>query len=1072
MFPFLRCLLVCILAAPLFADEAGAPKKKDDRYPANTSLGDDAQTAVKKFAVAPVLQVEVWASEPLLANPVALAFDDAGRAYVAETGRRRSSVPDIRKYDEWVVPNLALRSVEDRLAFFQAKFPESAKAKPTKERLDHNGDGQFDWRDLAVESERIRVVEDADGDGKADRSRVLAEGFHTPVTGTGAGVVVHGGEVFYTCVPDLWRIRADGTQEKLLTGFGVHVAYSGHDMHGAKVGPDGRLYFSIADCGAKVVSKEGQVIDVADTGAIFRCELDGSRLELVAKGLRNPQSLAWNDVGDLFTGDNNADGGDKARWIHVVEGADYGWRIGWQFLPKLGAWNSEGMWHLEAGEKHLAILPPVAHIGHGPAGIAYYPGTGLPEAYRDHFFYADFPGGIRAFKLTPKGASYTVENPGDILQDNKPQNLIGKVLWNLYPSDVAFAPGGGLFVLDWVEGWEKTGKGRIFRVFAPEADAAARATKKLLNEGFAKRSDDELAKLLGHADQRVRLGAQFALVAKKNWETLGAVAASQQAPLLARLHAIWGLARIVGTTKSSGPVLAALLARLGDPEPEVRAQAAKALGEMRVADARPALTSALADPAPRVRLFAALAAIKVGIPSASLERAMSDGDLHVRYAARVAVNQWDDNVQAVHDLPIPEKWPQIAALAVKPGLREPEWRRAVNANYLLGTEAAAQRLGEVAMNEKAPGAQRVFALESLAIWNQPFGRDRITGLWRDLPPRSEAKGAAEVAVKILSALLRDKDDAVRLAAVELAGAQKVLGAETNLLALAGDAQAGGKVRAAALRALAALDAPKLSEAVRMALGDKDKTLLEAARALAAKGSPAEAVRVNAAVLGTGSLREQQAALAVIAQQPGAEADRVLGEQLDALRAGQVRAGLVLDLLEAAAQRSDAEVKAKLAAYEQARKADDALARWRECLEGGDAKLGREIFYEKAEAGCLRCHKIKGEGGDVGPDLAGLAAKYDRENLLRAVVDPNASIAPGFDNVLLTLTDGNLAAGILAGEDATSVVLKSLVDGQAEKIEKAKINERTAVPSAMPPGLGEVLGKRALRDLVEYLATLK
>src|SRR6185436_15971892 len=87
-----------------------------------------------------------------------------------------------------------------------------------------------------------------------------------------------------------------------------------------------------------------------DSGAVFRVWPDGSGLELFAKGLRNPQSLAFNDVGDLFTCDNNADGGDKARWIHVVEGADYGWRIGWQFLPKLGAWNSEGMWHLDVAE--------------------------------------------------------------------------------------------------------------------------------------------------------------------------------------------------------------------------------------------------------------------------------------------------------------------------------------------------------------------------------------------------------------------------------------------------------------------------------------------------------------------------------------------------------------------------------------------------------------------------------------------------------------------------------------------------------------------------------------------------
>ena len=67
--------------------------------------------------------------------------------------------------------------------------------------------------------------------------------------------------------------------------------------------------------------------------------------------------------------------------------------------------------------------------------------------------------------------------------------------------------------------------------------------------------------------------------------------------------------------------------------------------------------------------------------------------------------------------------------------------------------------------------------------------------------------------------------------------------------------------------------------------------------------------------------------------------------------------------------------------------------------GGDAKAGREIFAEKAEAACMRCHKVKGEGGDVGPDLAGISAKHDRAYLLQSIVEPNAVIAPGFDNVL-------------------------------------------------------------------------
>ncbi|MEO6742638.1 MAG: PQQ-dependent sugar dehydrogenase, partial [Chthoniobacteraceae bacterium] len=505
-FPLL--LTTALTFSPAFsADEVDTPKpskKKNDRDPKGNASLETAEGAMKNFAVAPGLRVDVWAAEPLLENPIALSFDNLGRAFVAVTQRRRTSVPDIRKHEGWQIENLSLRTVEERIAFLKAKMPESPVLKPKKPEDDINKDGQLDWRDWAVESEEIRIVEDSTGSGRADKSRVLASGFNSVETGLGAGVLaMPDGGAIYTCVPDLWRIAPDGTKTKLATGFGVHVAFGGHDMHGVKMGPDGRIYFTIADCGAHVVSKEGKTIHMPDSGAVFRCWPNGDALELYAWGLRNPQSLAFNDVGDLFTGDNNADGGDKARWIHLVEGADYGWRIGWQFLPKLGAWNSEGMWHLDVAQTNAAILPPVAHITHGPAGIAHYPGTGLPEKYRDHFFVADFPGGVRHFALKQKGASYEVAGmAGDdpILQNNSPSEMRGKLLWNLYPSDVQFPPGGGVCVLDWVYGWEKTGKGRIYRVHDPVVDASAlvQETKKLLAEDFTKRSADDLAKLLGH----------------------------------------------------------------------------------------------------------------------------------------------------------------------------------------------------------------------------------------------------------------------------------------------------------------------------------------------------------------------------------------------------------------------------------------------------------------------------------------------------------------------------------------------------------------------------------------------
>lgn len=1123
-------LTFSLLPAVAFAADEGhgtpSGKKKDDKYPDGVSITDTAETALKKMSVAAGLRADVWAAEPLLANPVAFAFDEKGRAFVAETYRRRTSVPDIRKHETLQIENLALRTVEERLQFLEKKFPPAAKLKPTTSLADFDANGTFDFRDWGVEQERIKLVTDSNGDGTADHATVFATIKSTPITGLGAGVAVLGGTVISTCAPDLWRFdgEKDGVavkQESLLGGFAVHVAYGGHDMHGAKFGPDGKIYWTIADCGARVATKEGTVLDNPDSGAVFRCDPDGRNAELVAVGLRNPQALAFNALGDLFTGDNNADGGDKARWTHIVDGADYGWRIGWQFLksPKLlGAWNTEGMWHLDVDKTNFAVLPPVGLIGHGPAGIAYYPGTGLPDQYRDHFFYADFPGGVRSFRLTPRGASYTVENPGDILQDNSQKNMTGKLLWGLFPSDVQFGVDGGAYVLDWIQGWEKTGKGRIFRVHDPVIDASplVRETKKLLAEGMDQRPAAELAKLLAHADQRVRLAAQFALVAKGDAAPLAEVAANG-GPLPGRLHAIWGLGQLAPKSPPAQKTLAALVA---EREPEVRAQAAKTLGTAGVATAAPALIKLLADPAPRVRFFAAqslgklrakdaapdlfrvlkenanqdafirhacVVALAATVDSETLVRRAGDASEAVRAGALLALRRQSspeivrflqdkrpalvlEAARAIHDGPIPAGFASLATLAGT-AQDEPLVRRVANVNYLLGTGQAAQRLAKTAADTRAAVPIRLEAIQSLAIWKEPFGRDRITGLWRKLPSGREPEAALEASTPILTALLRDADAGIRLAAAELAGALQATTAEAPLLAVVADAGADGKLRAGALRALDGIASPKLGDAVRQALAAGDKTLTEAARKLAGKASPALAVEVNAAVLGKGSVREQQEALATIAAQPVPEADKVLLAQFDALAAGKLKRGLWLDLFEAAALRDNPELKARLTQRE-AEVAKAPLTKWDEALEGGDAKLGRAIFAEKAEAACMRCHKVKGEGGDVGPELAGLGKKKDRAYILQAIVDPSAAIAPGYENVVLTMKDGSFVAGLLNAEDATNLTIASLTDGKKQQVAKAGIKERMAVPSAMPPGLGEVLGKRDLRDVVEYLATLK
>ena len=241
----------------------------------------------------------------------------------------------------------------------------------------------------------------------------------------------------------------------------------------------------------------------------------------------------------------------------------------------------------------------------------------------------------------------------------------------------------------------------------------------------------------------------------------------------------------------------------------------------------------------------------------------------------------------------------------------------------------------------------------------------------------------------------------------------------------------------------------------------------------AKAQPAAIVAEDAAVLGRGRIRAQQKALASLGAQPGAEADEVLLAQFDRYRAGKLPPALWLDLFEAAAKRTNARLKERLAERErEAENSRDSLRSYRECLEGGDAEAGREIFMKKPQAGCVHCHTVNGAGGHIGPDLTTLHQTTERIFILESIIEPNAVIAPGFENVLLTLKDGKTVFGILSFEGEEEVTITSTVDGRKRKIPPAKIKERTPLPSAMPPGFGPALGKRAIRDLVQFLATIE
>ena len=519
-------LFVSLLAICAPAARAQHQLAEGVRAPRIAPASDEAELAIKRFQVAPGLKVDLWAAEPMFANPVAFSFDERGRAYVCETFRLNAGVDDIRGIMDWLDEELASRTVDDRLA----------------EMKRHLGERFARYSEY---SERISRIEDRDGDGKADHATVFAAGFNTPLDGIAAGVLARQGTVWFANIPNLWLLRdtnGDGVadfRESLHYGFGVRVGFIGHDAHGVHFGPDGKIYFSVGDRGSNVKLADGRRVGEPDTGCVFRCNPDGSELEVFAFGLRNPQDLVFDQYGNLFTGDNNSDSGDQARWVYLVEGGDSGWRVGYQFMERpysRGPFNAEKLWYPHFQGQAAYIVPPITNIASGPAGVDYFPGTGLPAQFQDHFFLVDFRGGgansgVHTFTLRPKGASFELAQA---------QHFI----WGILATDVKFGVEGGAYVSDWVQGWGLTGKGRIYRVHDPatDKDPLVLETKKLLAQGMEKRPLKELARLLAHRDMRVRQEAQFALVDRgpQAVKTLASVA-NNGASQLARLHAIWGL---------------------------------------------------------------------------------------------------------------------------------------------------------------------------------------------------------------------------------------------------------------------------------------------------------------------------------------------------------------------------------------------------------------------------------------------------------------------------------------------------------------------------------------------------
>ena len=593
-------------------------------------------------SAAPGLVLSVWATEELIEDPIALDISDDGEVFV--TGSSRSGgLLDIRSHPTWRHAALAMQSVRDHETHLMEELaPERSEENPWLPDL--NEDGSRDWRDLMVHEERLYRLADADGDGLGDRADVIVKGFNTPISDVLGGILLHGDDLYLASAPGLYLLEgAVGESPRDAStigwGYGVHPGFFGHGMSGLEVGPEGRIYWGVGDMGLSLLTREGERIHYPNQGVILRSFPDGSGVEVFASGLRNTHEFAFDAYGNLISVDNDGDHpGERERLVYIVEGSDSGWRVNWQFGKyrdrknnAYKVWMDEELFKPHFEGQAAWITPPILNYHNGPAGMVYNPGTALDADRADRFFMAEYVGSpagshVHSFTLKPRGAGFELD-------------VDEVVASGLLPVGLAFGPDGALYVADWIDGWDSKGAGRIWKIDAGDPDVALRTrVRELLEANFEDVPTGDLYDHLSAPDQRVRRKAQFELGRRRDAETLlRAVHEGESLP--ARVHGIWGIWQL--SLQEVGFV-EPLVGFLEDAEAEVRAQAARVLGDVRHAPAGASLVPLLGDDAPRVRFFAAkaLGRIAHGLAFDAIVQMLEENDgedVYLRHAGSLAL---------------------------------------------------------------------------------------------------------------------------------------------------------------------------------------------------------------------------------------------------------------------------------------------------------------------------------------------------------------------------------------------------------------------------------------------------
>lgn len=1002
------CLLILILACQ--KQEAVEEAKEDAYFEMSIEERQQPENATLALEVAEGLDVQLFASEPMVINPTNIAIDERGRVWVCESY------------------NYAL-----------------AKDQQTEP------------------GGRITILEDTDQDGIADQRTVFYQGEDVHLA---LGISVFGDQIFVARSPDLLVFTdEDGDdspdrKEVLFTGMGEP---GDHSAHAVVFGPDGRFYYNYGNAGRQVLAANGDtLVDLGGNavisngnpyhgGMIFRFDQDAQNFEVLGHNFRNNYEVAIDAFGNLWQSDNDDDGNKGVRINYILEYGNYG------YLDEMtGAhWTKPrtGM-HLDIPFRHWhqndpGVVPNLLHTGAGsPAGIMVYEGSLLPQAFQGQLIHADAgPSVVRAYPALAKGAGYTARSI-DLLRSTKDQ-------W-FRPVDVAAAPDGSIFVADWYDpivGGAAAGdheKGRIFRIAPPKHPyPTGQVTLSTLETAIDQ---------LGNPNMAVQYAAWMKLysVGYEGEELLRQAFSTGTNRVKARV--LWLLGQLPG----KGQEYVQLAAK--DEEAEIRVLAIRLARQLRL-DPVAHLANLAKDPSPAVRRELAISLRHAeGNAAAALwtELALQyDGEdrWYLEALGIGAAPHWDTFL--AHWLA------EVGAAWDSPAGRAIIWRsRASTTPTLLArliidpSTTTAERERYFRAFDFQPNENKAEVLLDLVKTLHPK-QDQIRLLalqHMKADPKQLSPALSDV---IGQALQRIRGT---WQFVDLVAKFKIQDQGPALLQLATDSQQK-EVAAYAAQLLVDPEFHGGFELVRQRIHQADATAVGLLNALHAIGKPRVLVFLQEIARDESlPLMVRKAAIRALGSSwPGEEALlEVVKKQGFPKELQEVAASILFSVYRTSIHAEAAEYLDKPGGADQEPLAPIRVLATME----GELSRGRRVF----ETFCQSCHQAQGEGISFGPDLSLIGNKLSKEGLYRAIMYPSEGINYNYESWQIELASGETAVGLLASETDSEVDLK-FVGGSIQTYSKTEIVEKRQLSISLMPNLSRALSEEQLVDLVTYLARL-